>query len=74
MSSVERGIAQSIHRQREELTKLNDQLRVLNEQYPGERKKPFTERDLMYEALRSPLLNRRIELQGPHSLMRKHIG
>lgn len=73
MSSIELDLAPSVHRQRVKITALNRQLRALNEQYPGQRKKPFANRDPMYEAQRSDLLDRKIELQSAHSQMRRQL-
>lgn len=73
MSSIELDLAPRVHRQRVEITNLNRQLRALNKQYPGERKKSFANRDPMYEAQRSGLLKERVELQSAHSQMRKQL-
>lgn len=60
MSSIERILAPVSHKQREELTDLNNQLRALKEQYLGQR-------DPMYIAQRSGLLDKRIEVQSAQS-------
>lgn len=73
MSSIELALAPIIHKQRVELTDLNNQLRDLNEQFPGQRKMPHNEMDPMYSAQRSPILNRRKALQGCQHLIKRQL-
>lgn len=73
MSSVEMDVAPAIHKHRVELAGLNAGLEALNRQYPGERKKPAAERDPMFEAQRSPLLESRWQLQGRQYQMRRQL-
>lgn len=73
MSSIERDLAPTANRQSNELTDLYNQLRDLNKQYQGQRKKPFAERDPMYEAQRNPILQRKEQLQGSQYLIRRQL-
>lgn len=73
MSVVERNLAQAINKRRPQITSLDVVLKVLNKQYPGERKKPTSERNPEYMAKRSALLDQRRSLSMQQFLDRRTI-
>jgi len=67
MSSIELRIAPVVSSRRREISSIDDQLRKLNLEFPGERKKPDAEKDPQYTAQRSGILERRQLLSGMQS-------
>ena len=59
MSYLERNIARGIHDRRERIAELDQTLRELNENFPGQRKMPVTKRDPQYEEVREPIVDER---------------
>lgn len=64
MSSRELDIAPGVSNRRTEITDIDAKLRNLNARFPGERKKPNTDKNPEYLAARNGILERRQLLSG----------
>lgn len=64
MSTIEIRLAPEVNRRRQEIYRLDATLRGLNENFPNERRKPDSEKNPEYHALRSGILARRRDLSG----------
>lgn len=64
MSSIEMRLAPMVNSRRQEISKIDTALRGLNEIFPDQRKKPDTEKDPEYQAVRSGILEKRRALSG----------
>lgn len=73
MSSIERQLAPTVVQIKQELTDRDAQLRELNLQYPGERKKKQDRQDPTYIAQRSAILDRKRLLAAKQSSIRRQL-
>lgn len=64
MSTIERQLAPGVNRRRQAISAIDAALRELNEMFPGQRRRPDTEKHPEYQAARSGILGERRELSG----------
>ena len=62
-----------IHVRRVKLVEIEDQLRELNQSFPGQRKLPYFERDIEYRTLREKLLDQKRLLAREQMDLKKEV-
>lgn len=73
MSSIELRLAPIAHRNKQELTDADAQLRELNLQFPDERKKTLDHQNPLYLVQRSPILDTKRSLAARQSEIRRQL-
>lgn len=74
MSSIELNIAPAIHSRRQEITTIDAQLRDLNSNFPGERGKPDSQQDPMFQAMRAAIIESRRALSADQHRDRRYLN
>lgn len=70
ISMSRRSIDMSIHLRGNRLAEIDASLRTLNEQFPGEKKKPGSQRDPEFVSARSALINEKKILASQQKMTR----